>query len=140
MPECFFTSCRRDTGNARLGVTATGRGWFAVSAQGGGVVARALLEFWSIRRGLRTFATAGTLVTGGCAARDASLGAPALPLFNAFFPAWLLCAFCGVIGAVLVRFLFIRIGLDDVLPVRLPVYVALTVIIGLLVSQFGFGR
>lgn len=72
----------------------------------------------------------------GCA----PLGAPAIPLFNAYFPSWLLCCFIGVIGAVLVRFVFIRIGLDDLFPARLPVYVAVAVIIGLLVSLFGFGR
>ncbi|WP_244643049.1 YtcA family lipoprotein [Camelimonas fluminis] len=76
----------------------------------------------------------------GCAPVSSSLGAPAIPLFDAYFPAWLLCAFVGVIGAVLVRVAFIRIGLDDMFPVRLPVYVAVAVIIGLLVSFFGFGR
>jgi len=39
-----------------------------------------------------------------------------------------------------VRVVFIRVGLDDMFPVRLPVYVAVAVIIGLLVSFFGFGR
>jgi len=68
------------------------------------------------------------------------LGAPAIPLFGAYFPGWLLCAFCGVIGAVVVRLVFIRIGLDDILPVRLPAYVAVATIIGLLVSWLGFGR
>lgn len=76
----------------------------------------------------------------GCAPVRPPLGAPAIPLFDAFFPAWLLCAFAGVIGAVVVRIAFIRIGLDDLFPVRLPVYVAVAVIIGLLVSFFGFGR
>lgn len=91
-----------------------------------------------------TFALSITLATAGCApfgaSANVSLGAPAIPLFDAFFPAWLLCAFVGVIGAVLVRVAFIRIGLDDILPLRLPVYVAVATIIGLLVSLFGFGR
>jgi len=81
---------------------------------------------------------AGSLA--GCAPGGAPLGAPAISLFGAYFPAWLLCAFIGVIGAVLVRVAFIRVGLDDMFPVRLPVYVAVAVIIGLLVSFFGFGR
>lgn len=80
-----------------------------------------------------------SVALGGCAG-PTPLGAPAIPLFDAFFPAWLLCAFGGVIGAVLVRVGFIAIGLDDILPVRLPVYVAVAVIIGLLISLFGFGR
>jgi hypothetical protein len=84
------------------------------------------------------FSAAGVAaaVGSGCV----PLGAPAIPLFGAYFPGWLLCAFCGVIGAVVVRLGFIRIGLDDILPVRLPVYVAVATIIGLLVSWLGFGR
>lgn len=61
-------------------------------------------------------------------------------MFDAFFPAWLLCAFVGVIGAAVSRLLFVGVGLDDILPIRLPVYAAIAVIIGLLTSQFGFGR
>mgnify|MGYP001233690598 CR=1 FL=1 len=77
---------------------------------------------------------------GGCSSREASFGAPAIPLFDAFFPAWLLCMLVGIIGAIVARGLFVGIGLDDILPVRLPVYVAIAAIIGLLTSQYGFGR
>ena len=45
-----------------------------------------------------------------------------------------------VLGAVLVRLVFIPLGLDDMLPVRLPVYVAIAAAIGFLVSLLGFGR
>ncbi|MFC0284117.1 hypothetical protein ACFFJB_10940 [Camelimonas abortus] len=103
-------------------------------------MARRLSGARIIRGGLGGTACAGAALAGGCAASGATFGAPALPLFNAFFPAWLLCAFCGVIGAALTRVVFVRAGLDDILPARLPVYVAVAVIIGLLVSWFGFGR
>lgn len=61
-------------------------------------------------------------------------------MFGAYFPAWLACALIGILGAVALRFLFIRLGIDDALPVRLPVYVALAAAIGFLVSLLGFGR
>ena len=55
-------------------------------------------------------------------------------------PSWLACALAGILGAVLVRLVFIPLGLDDMLPVRLPVYVAIAAAIGFLVSLLGFGR
>ena len=69
-----------------------------------------------------------------------SAGAPAIPLFGAYFPSWLLCAFIGILGAVVVRLMFIRAGIDDALPVRLPVYVCIAAAIGFAVSLLGFGR
>lgn len=84
---------------------------------------------------LRLGGGAATALLGGCA--DA---APTIPLFGALFPAWLACASVGIVGAVVVRLAFIPLGLDDALPVRLPVYVAVAAIIGLLTSLVGFGR
>lgn len=84
---------------------------------------------------LRLGGAAAAALLGGCA--DA---APAIPLFDAFFPAWLACAAAGIAGAVVVRLAFIPFGLDDALPVRLPVYIAVAAIIGLLASLIGFGR
>lgn len=78
-----------------------------------------------------------SLVLSGC---DVSAGAPSLALFGAYFPSWLACALAGILGAVLVRLVFIPVGLDDALPVRLPVYVAIAAAIGFLVSLVGFGR
>ncbi len=49
-------------------------------------------------------------------------------------------ALAGVLGAVIVRLVFIPLGIDDVLPIRLPVYVAIAAAIGFLVSLLGFGR
>lgn len=125
-----------------LPLAASGPAWRAIMAAASG--ARRI----GPGRGARRLAARSTLLmTGagsmsGCApgTPGAPLGAPAISLFGAYFPAWLLCAFIGVIGAVLVRVVFIRVGLDDMFPVRLPVYVAVAVIIGLLVSFFGFGR
>ncbi len=76
------------------------------------------------------------LLPAGCV----PFGAPSIALFGAFFPSWLLCALIGILGAVIVRLLFIRAGVDDVLPIRLPVYVAIAAVIGFGVSILGFGR
>lgn len=66
--------------------------------------------------------------------------APAFAAVGAFFPAWLACALLGVVGAVLVRLVFIRLGIDDALPLRLVVYVALALGIAFALSIFVFGR
>jgi hypothetical protein len=77
-----------------------------------------------------------TLLLGGCT----SAGAPSIALFGAYFPSWLACALAGILGAVVVRVIFIPLGLDDALPIRLPVYLAVAVSIGFSVSLLGFGR
>lgn len=81
-------------------------------------------------------AVAGAGLLGGCV----PAGAPAIAFFGAYFPSWLLCALLGILGAVVIRFVFIRTGIDDALPARLPVYVAIAAALGFLMSMIGFGR
>jgi hypothetical protein len=45
----------------------------------------------------------------GCA----SHGAPSFVLFGAFFPAWTLCAFIGIFGAIAARGIFVTSKLDS---------------------------
>ena len=65
---------------------------------------------------------------------------PATPLFGAYFPSWLICSAAGVIGALLVRMLLIRIGLDAQLPLRLLLYISIAAIIGFLLALTVYGR
>lgn len=76
------------------------------------------------------------LPLAGC---DAA-GAPSLSFFGAYFPSWLACAFIGILGAVLVRVVLIRLAVDDALPTRLVIYGCIAAAIGFLVSLLGFGR
>lgn len=87
---------------------------------------------------LRVFAGSLALVLclGGCV----PVGAPSLALFGAYFPSWLACALVGIFGAVAIRFVFIPLGIDDALPMPLPVYVCIAASIGFLASIVGFGR
>jgi hypothetical protein len=70
----------------------------------------------------------------GCGVR----GAPWLSLFGAYFPAWMFCGLIGVVGAVLARALFVAIGLDAVVRVRLLTYGSLGVILALGTWQCGW--
>lgn len=76
------------------------------------------------------------IVLGGCT----ETRAPSIPLFGAYFPAWLACATLGILGAVLLRVLFVFIGLDDRLPLRLFVYVCLAAGISFAASLAFFGH
>jgi len=84
--------------------------------------------------------SAGLLVATALLAGCSPVGAPTIPMFGAYFPSWLACAFIGILGAVVMRLLFIRTGIDDALPCRLPIYVCLAASIGFLASILSFGR
>nr|WP_281389293.1 YtcA family lipoprotein [Parapusillimonas granuli] len=60
--------------------------------------------------------------------------APSFYMAGSYFPAWLLCAVIGIAGAAFTRVLFIRIGLDDILPLRLLVYSCIAFIIAMVVG------
>lgn len=65
---------------------------------------------------------------------------PSLPFYGAYFPYWLFCAVLGVLGSVLVRMLLIRLGIDEGIPMRTLVYIALAFLIAFAVAAATFGR
>ena len=91
----------------------------------------------SCRSGLRAAALTGApLLLSGCT----GFASPAISLFGAYFPSWLACALVGVIGAVVARVLFVRIGIDAILPARLLVYACVAALIGFSVALSVYGR
>lgn len=66
--------------------------------------------------------------------------APAFVLFGSYFPSWIACALFGIVIAVIFRVVFICISIDDVLPVRLLVYVCLALIVAFVSSVFMFAH
>jgi hypothetical protein len=78
---------------------------------------------------------AGTLLLGGCA----SSGAPAVPVFGAFFPAWLIATISGVIAAIVLRVGLAVSGLDEVVPWLLAVCSSAGLIVAVAVSALLFG-
>lgn len=68
------------------------------------------------------------------------LSNPSIPLFGAYFPAWMLCAFIALLVTLLVRAIFVRVGLDDILPLRLTSYTALAVAVGCALALATFDR
>ncbi|NYT66193.1 hypothetical protein H0A58_09455 [Alcaligenaceae bacterium] len=68
------------------------------------------------------------IILSGCT------NAPSVYAFGSYFPSWLLCAVIGILGTILVRVIFIRLGLDNAMPLRLLVYVCIALIISISTS------
>jgi YtcA family len=69
-----------------------------------------------------------------------SHGAPSFVLFGAFFPAWMLCAFIGIFGAIAARGIFVAAGLDSVLPFQLFVCSSVGLVAAALTWLTWFGQ
>lgn len=72
----------------------------------------------------------------GCSPRSA----PYVTVFDSYFPAWILCAVIGMVGASLARVLLVRWGIDEVLPWRVLVYLCLAAALMFLTSLVFFTR
>ncbi|MFT8475644.1 YtcA family lipoprotein [Acetobacter orientalis] len=77
----------------------------------------------------------GLLCLAGCTTHHA----PSFALMGAYFPSWMLCGSIGILIAIGARFLFIALGLDALLSLRLFTYVSLGVSAALLVWLIWFG-
>lgn len=75
---------------------------------------------------------------GSC--RQVRSVSPSIPLFGAYFPAWLICTGAGVLGAAVVRVAFVRLGVDELLPWRLLTYICVAAIVGFALALTVFGR
>lgn len=53
--------------------------------------------------------------------------APSQPVFGAYFPSWMLCAFMGIAGVVALRQVFVVTGVDAALPSPILVYLMLMI-------------
>lgn len=75
-----------------------------------------------------------------CALTGCSLaGAPSFELFGAFFPAWLLCALIGVVGAAGAHLVLTTPAFSEAVPFQLAVCTAVGVMVGLLAWMVLFG-
>ena len=61
-------------------------------------------------------------------------------LFGAFFPAWMVCAVIGILGAVAARAIMVSSGLARVVPFQLFVCASIGLIVALLLWLLWFGQ
>lgn len=59
------------------------------------------------------------LLLSGCG------GAPSFAIAGSYFPAWLVFSFTSILLTIVIRVVFIRLGIDDALRFRLFVYVCI---------------
>ena len=78
--------------------------------------------------------TSATLISG-CGSR----GAPSFILFGAFFPAWMLVAGIGILGAIAARIAMVTTGLAQIVPLQLLVCVSAGLTLAILVWSLWFG-
>jgi len=64
--------------------------------------------------------------------------APSFYMAGSYFPAWLLCAVIGIAGAALTRVLFIKVSLDDILPLRPLFYTCIAFLIAMAIGLYLF--
>ncbi|GLK54334.1 hypothetical protein GCM10008170_03530 [Methylopila capsulata] len=57
-------------------------------------------------------------------------GATSVPIFGAYFPLWLLSGIAGVVAAIVLRVVFVVVGLDAILLFRLSVYISIALLCG----------
>jgi hypothetical protein len=69
-------------------------------------------------------AIAAVLALGGCGER-----VPAINVFGAYFPSWMLCILIGIMLTVVARQVFIAVGLDSRIGPRGVIYPALALLI-----------
>ena len=62
------------------------------------------------------------------------VGAPSFTLVGSFVPYWIFCVVLALILTVIIRVGFIKWGIDDVMPLRLVVYVCLMLTLTFLFS------
>ncbi|WP_028233213.1 YtcA family lipoprotein [Pseudochrobactrum sp. AO18b] len=68
------------------------------------------------------------------------LSSPSFYIFGAFFPSWMLCLFLALIIVLMLRVIFIRTGLDDLLTFKLTAYTAMVIAIACAMSLVVYGR
>ena len=80
------------------------------------------------------------LVIMNCVGTGCSFGvAPSFELFGAFFPAWMLCALIGIVGALTTRAVLTTPAFNGAIPLQLGVCTALGVIVALSSWMLLFG-
>jgi len=67
---------------------------------------------------------------GGCSLAQA----PAFFMFGSYFPSWLVGTAVAIVLMIPLRWILIRTGIDDALPLRLLFYICLVLIIAMVFS------
>ncbi len=81
-------------------------------------------------------AVLASVAVSGCAQR----GAPSFEVVGAYFPAWMLCAFVGVVAAFGARLALVATGLAAILTLQFFVCASIGLIVAALTWLLWFGQ
>lgn len=65
---------------------------------------------------------------------------PSQNILGSYFPAWMLCALIGIIIAVIIYAFFSKIGINEFIPAKLLIYVALAFSLSFIAWLIWFGN
>jgi hypothetical protein len=69
----------------------------------------------------RVWVGAPLLMLTGCSS------APSRSILGSYFPSWMICVLIGMCATILVRGIFVKVGIDTELPMPVVVYLAFTI-------------
>jgi hypothetical protein len=92
------------------------------------------------RAAARRIATSGLALGVLACSLSACSTAPAQNIMGSFFPAWMLCAFLGIIAAVVLRLCLGAVGLAAFVPLPAVTFVIVAAAVTLLVWLIRFGH
>ena len=88
-----------------------------------------------MRKKLIPYLLIGTLLTvTSCSS------SPAQNILGSYFPSWMLCALIGIILTVIVYNIFVKIDIEEFIPAKLLIYLALAISLTFLIWLFWFGN
>jgi len=79
------------------------------------------------------------LLPGMISGCSAHVHSPSLSLYGSFFPIWLIAGLLGVVCSVVLRFLFVRIGLHEHLVMPQMTYLGAAILSGIMIWAFWTG-
>jgi hypothetical protein len=65
---------------------------------------------------------------------------PSQNIVGSYFPAWMICALIGIILTVIIYVCFSKIGIDEFIPAKLLIYVALAFSLTFIIWLVWFGN
>ncbi len=68
------------------------------------------------------------------------MSGPSFSLLGAYFPSWMLCLAIAIVITIVLRAIFVRTGLDDILAFRLITYTGMVIAIACGLALFVYGR
>ena len=65
---------------------------------------------------------------------------PVQNIVGSYFPAWMLCAVCGILLTVIIYVIFVKININEFIPAKLLIYLGLAISLTFILWLLLFGN